>query len=222
MAAEWKFSQVFGERASGDHVEDVDIISAIEFESKGEYLATGDCGGRVVLFERTNGKDRHSQEALEQMDYPTTESPIYAYKTEFQSHEPEFDCLKSLEIEEKINKLRWHTVSNSSLFILSTNDRTIKLWKILEHKVKKMVQYPHVISKNAFLAKKSFMAGQKDAYVPNGYHRKWMNQKPIHASPTSVESPRMGLKVGEGISSRCRRVYAHAHEYDINSISNNR
>ena len=34
-----------------------DIISAIEFESRGEYLATGDCGGRVVLFERTNGKD---------------------------------------------------------------------------------------------------------------------------------------------------------------------
>lgn len=35
----------------------VDIISAVEFESRGDYLATGDHGGRVVLFERTNGKD---------------------------------------------------------------------------------------------------------------------------------------------------------------------
>ena len=30
----------------------------------------------------------------------------YRYLTEFQSHEPEFDYLKSLEIEEKINQVR--------------------------------------------------------------------------------------------------------------------
>lgn len=35
----------------------VDIISAIEFDKTGEHLATGDRGGRVVLFERTDGKD---------------------------------------------------------------------------------------------------------------------------------------------------------------------
>jgi hypothetical protein len=29
-----------------------DIISAVEFDSTGDYLATGDKGGRVVLFER--------------------------------------------------------------------------------------------------------------------------------------------------------------------------
>lgn len=29
----------------------------------------------------------------------------YRYLTEFQSHEPEFDYLKSLEIEEKINQV---------------------------------------------------------------------------------------------------------------------
>ena len=30
-----------------------DIISAIEFDQDGTHLATGDRGGRVVLFERT-------------------------------------------------------------------------------------------------------------------------------------------------------------------------
>lgn len=35
-------------------------------------------------------------------------------------------------------------------------------------------------------------------------------------------SPLQGLNIGEGVSSRCRRVYAHAHDYNINSISNNR
>ena len=29
-----------------------DIISAIEFDGSGQHLATGDRGGRVVLFER--------------------------------------------------------------------------------------------------------------------------------------------------------------------------
>ena len=56
----------------------------------------------------------------------------YRYLTEFQSHEPEFDYLKSLEIEEKINKVRWcrSTTGGRSHFLLSTNDKTIKLWKV--------------------------------------------------------------------------------------------
>jgi hypothetical protein len=38
----------------------VDIISAIEFDKSGEHLATGDRGGRVVLFERTDSREvRH-------------------------------------------------------------------------------------------------------------------------------------------------------------------
>jgi hypothetical protein len=32
-----------------------DIISAVEFDETGDYLATGDKGGRVVLFERNEG-----------------------------------------------------------------------------------------------------------------------------------------------------------------------
>lgn len=35
----------------------MDIISAIEFDKSGDHLATGDRGGRVVLFERTDTKD---------------------------------------------------------------------------------------------------------------------------------------------------------------------
>lgn len=33
-------------------VSSADIISTVEFDSTGNYLATGDKGGRVVLFER--------------------------------------------------------------------------------------------------------------------------------------------------------------------------
>lgn len=45
----------------------------------------------------------------------------YKFYTEFQSHEPEFDYLKSLEIEEKINQIKWCPRQNAAHFILSTN-----------------------------------------------------------------------------------------------------
>ncbi|XLS70396.1 hypothetical protein HN51_027261 [Arachis hypogaea] len=34
-----------------------------------------------------------------------------------------------LEIEEKINKIKWCQTANGALFLLSTNDKTIKFWK---------------------------------------------------------------------------------------------
>ncbi|KAI7862088.1 WD40-repeat-containing domain protein [Spinellus fusiger] len=116
----WKFSQCFGDKGDSDDITEADIISVVEFDPTGDYLATGDKGGRVVLFERNESK-RECE---------------YKFHTEFQSHEPEFDYLKSLEIEEKINKIKWCKRQNSAHFLLSTNDKTIKLWKVYERTIK--------------------------------------------------------------------------------------
>lgn len=79
-----------------------DIISALEFDETGAYLATGDRGGRAVIFK----------------DTPTG----YAFFAEFQSHEPEFDYLRSVEIDEQINRIKWCKQSTSrDLFLLTTN-----------------------------------------------------------------------------------------------------
>lgn len=51
---------------------------------------------------------------------PRCRGEYNVYST-FQSHEPEFDYLKSLEIEEKINKIRWLPQRNAAQFLLSTN-----------------------------------------------------------------------------------------------------
>jgi hypothetical protein len=40
-----------------------DIISTVEFDQTGNYLATGDKGGRVVLFERNETVRKHPVEA---------------------------------------------------------------------------------------------------------------------------------------------------------------
>lgn len=42
----WRMTNEFCSQSSAD------IISTVEFDSTGNYLATGDKGGRVVLFER--------------------------------------------------------------------------------------------------------------------------------------------------------------------------
>ena len=52
----------------------------------------------------------------------------YKFYTEFQSHEPEFDYLKSLEIEEKINKIKWCKRQNAAHFLLSTNGTRLLHW----------------------------------------------------------------------------------------------
>ena len=45
----------------------------------------------------------------------------YNVYSTFQSHEPEFDYLKSLDIDEKINQIKWLKRRNQAHFLLSTN-----------------------------------------------------------------------------------------------------
>ena len=56
----------------------------------------------------------------------------YKFHTGSQSPEPDFDYLKSIEIEEKINKIKWCKRQNTSHSLPSTKDKTIKLWKVFE------------------------------------------------------------------------------------------
>ncbi|KAL5152468.1 Serine/threonine protein phosphatase 2A regulatory subunit B beta isoform [Glycine soja] len=225
---EWKFSQVFGERTAGEEVQEVDIISAIEFDKSGDHLATGDRGGRVVLFERTDTKDHGgSSRDLERVDYSIGRHPEFRYKTEFQSHEPEFDYLKSLEIEEKINKIRWCQIANGALFLLSTNDKTIKFWKVQEKKVKKISEMnvdPSKSMGNGSIASSSNSSSSRP-YLANGGSPDRYNyiSNDFSFPPGGIPSLRLPMVSSHETSlvARCRRVYAHAHDYHINSISNN-
>ncbi|XP_050087306.1 serine/threonine-protein phosphatase 2A 55 kDa regulatory subunit B alpha isoform isoform X1 [Anopheles aquasalis] len=175
----WCFSQIKG--ALDDDVTEADIISCVEFNDDGELLATGDKGGRVVIFQRDAASKASTPRRGEYNVYST-----------FQSHEPEFDYLKSLEIEEKINKIRWLKRKNQSHFLLSTNDKTIKLWKVSE----------------------------RDKRV-EGYNTREDNggvRDPTSITALRVPSIKpMDLMV----EASPRRIFANAHTYHINSISVN-
>ncbi|XP_076812708.1 serine/threonine-protein phosphatase 2A 55 kDa regulatory subunit B beta isoform-like isoform X2 [Clavelina lepadiformis] len=175
----WYFSQVKG--TMDEDVSEPDIISTVEFNHDGELLATGDKGGRVVIFQReplTKSSEARSSE--------------YNVYSTFQSHEPEFDYLKSLEIEEKINKIRWLTRRNQAHFLLSTNDKTVKLWKVSER--------------------------EKQAVGFNLRDEEGRQRGVIQ--PNSLIVPRyepMELM----IEASPKKVFANAHMYHINSISVN-
>ncbi|KAL2097684.1 hypothetical protein ACEWY4_006891 [Coilia grayii] len=167
-----------------DYVTEADVISTVEFNQTGDLLATGDKGGRVVIFQRETQSKGESEELGESGEYNV-------YST-FQSHEPDFDYLKSLEIEEKINKIRWLPQQNAAHFLLSTNDKTIKLWKVSERDKR-----------------------------PEGYNLKDEEGRVKDFSTvTSLQVP--VLKPTDlMVEVRPRRIFANGHTYHVNSISVN-
>ena len=153
-----------------------DIISTVEFDQTGDFLASGDRAGRVVLFRRNQAK----------------RGCEYQFYTEFQSHESEFDYLKSLEINEKINKIAWCRRTDDSHLLLTTNDKTIKLWKVREHG-----KYT-VVENNLTIARK---LAQTDVRIPITL------PKVLAGDRSPVALP--------------KRVFSNAHAYHIHSISMN-
>jgi len=156
MEAEWKLHQELF--TGGDN----EPISAVSFSDDGEYIATGDKGGMVVVFHRGSSGD-------------------YERMGAFRSHEPEFDYLKSLEIEEKINKIRWLKTRTKDSYMLTTNDKTIKLWRCGD-KTEKTTEY---IS-NGQLAVPRLRTGGKSFFAKP--RRLFANAHAYHINSISVNS----------------------------------
>lgn len=131
----------------------------------------------------------------------------YKFHTEFQSHEPEFDYLKSLEIEEKINKIKWCRRQNASHYLLSTNDKTIKLWKVFEKSLK-------VVAEN------NLTHDLTPGGAPGGGAAVVRNPNVHFRSAADLKMPRL-THHDTVVAAVPRKTYANAHAYHINSISVN-
>jgi len=168
----WKLNQVFGEDPNS--VNEENVITSVQFDSKGEFLAIGYQCGQVVVFRNTTGD-------------------TFKFFTQFESHHPEFDFLTSLEIEEKINKIKWapNKYAQNSRLMLTTNDKTIKLWKLYEKQPRKLNN--HFSSLNI---KQDPDNNTNSESLPNG-------KEPPAPVPES----------------KIRKVFSNAHAYNVNSIS---
>jgi len=197
-------------------VQEADIISAVEFDKTGDHLATGDRGGRVVLFDLVSGSDLEPRRDERGREVAPRRGVEYRYITEFQSHEPEFDYLKSLEIEEKINKIRWCQGVHGAHLLLSTNDKTIKLWKVFDKKVKCVANWNVEPQRGA-------AAGSR---ILNGWNARGnaSGLNPVtdrfKGGAAALRMPTVSCAESVLTARRCR-VYCNAHAYHINSISLN-
>lgn len=88
----WVYINGLGER-NLKNVNKNDMLTSLTFDKTGNYLAVGDQGGRVIVFKYNDLKNSKYFD--------------YRYYTEIQSHEPEFDHLKSIELDEKINAIEF-------------------------------------------------------------------------------------------------------------------
>jgi len=188
---DWNFVQHFGERNIGDDIAESDIVSTVEFDHTGNFLATGDKGGRIVIFEKA--KHSKQEEGRGRTDSDTSRKDAeFNFFTEFQSHDPEFDYLKSLEIEEKINQIKWLKPAYHSHFLLSANDKTIKLWKLHAKSVMRMYDTNREAG-----SPPASSNGQGEIKIP----KLQVQDAAITATP--------------------KKIYSNAHAYHINSLSPN-
>ena len=168
----------------------------------------------------------------------------------FTSHEPEFDYLKSLEIEEKINAVCWLPTVNNSLHLLSTNgivfwmrhilgpavlffvinifsflDKVIKLWRMAE-------QSPFAYNFNFRADDKESESGNESGILSETSCITTSQLKSENGtdsnsalkkalSCSSLRIPRYRKRKNLTIEVRPRRIYASAHTYHINAISVN-
>ena len=215
----WRFAQCFGDKGDADDITEADIISAVEFDHTGKYLATGDKGGRVVLFERSEGGANKKQGCE------------YRFYTEFQSHEPEFDYLKSLEIEEKINQICWCRRQNAAHFLLSTNgaymltDKTIKLWKVFDKPLNAVAHGALGGEDAELLMSQTVPMNNTSGGIPPSLTRLAAPRAPSVPRLSAAQSrllrlPRL-VYHDTIVAAVPRKIYANAHAYHINSLSVN-
>ena len=170
-----------------------DLVTAVKFDDTGDYLAVGDKAGRICIFEGHTARGTSSA-ASASLPRPAPPPAFLEYKfyTEFQSHDREFDSLKSLDIEEKINMIAWcgsGARHSTGMFLLATNDKTIKYWKVHDKKIKRVKQTNRGAPSHTY--------HHEDIVIP----------RLTHSQTITTATP--------------KRVYANAHDYHINSIAIN-
>ena len=108
----------------GDHVplsqfKQDDTIATLAFSSDGQFLASGDQAGRVVVF-------KLSQPAS------GTGCPTVSFVTQVHAHKSQFDYFRSELSEMKVNSLKWVPRQALNPLLLTCNSHDAKLWRFNE------------------------------------------------------------------------------------------
>ncbi|CAL6045987.1 Protein_phosphatase PP2A regulatory subunit B [Hexamita inflata] len=121
---DWSFRQVFGDTCPVEQVQEPDMISSLKFSQSGQFLAAGDRGGRVIVFQRKINPQTGSKIPVE-----------YEFYTEFQAHQQGFDAMRSVQVSEKVVQIQWLPQVGDTLYLMTCNERVVKLWRVENKRV---------------------------------------------------------------------------------------
>ena len=97
-----------------DYLIDDDRITCVEFDQKGNFLGTGDEGGRIKVYRR---------------DSP--DKPFYKLHTRFDGHQEMHDFLESQSFSPKVRAMAFLPQPTPTTHqFLTASSNTIKLWKL--------------------------------------------------------------------------------------------
>ncbi|KAH0508195.1 Serine/threonine-protein phosphatase 2A 55 kDa regulatory subunit B delta isoform [Microtus ochrogaster] len=122
-AGDQPHSQPWGEGKKNTEIEIADIISTVEFNYSGDLLATGDKGGRVVIFQRE--QEVSALQSTNQM------ASLYSAYTAYQKGSVVFDIVdikpaNMEELTEVITAAEFHP-HQCNVFVYSSSKGTIRL-----------------------------------------------------------------------------------------------
>jgi WD40 repeat protein len=128
----------------------------MNFSQNGKHLAVGDYGGRCIVFESV------VDEASGKADYE--------YFLEFQSHHKAIDFYSNQEIPDMITQICW-LKEPSPTSLLTSNSRTIKLWKLQQKFGRKTEGAKRICKKGLGLViPKREVAGARPGYMSKLCH----------------------------------------------------
>ncbi|KAH0795084.1 Protein phosphatase PP2A regulatory subunit B [Histomonas meleagridis] len=108
------FLAAFGDHVPLSNFKPDDTISAMAFSSDGQFLASGDQAGRVVVFRlNENGKRQ----------------PTVSFVTQVHAHKAQFDYFHSELSEMKVNSLKWVPRQALNPLLITCNSHDAKLWR---------------------------------------------------------------------------------------------
>lgn len=111
-----QFLAAFGDHVQLSQFKPDDTISTLSFSHDGQFLASGDQAGRVVVFRLNKPKK-------------SNEKPTVDFITQTHAHKSQFDYFRSELSEMKVNSLKWIPRQTYNPLLLTCNSHDAKLWK---------------------------------------------------------------------------------------------
>jgi serine/threonine-protein phosphatase 2A regulatory subunit B len=224
----------YGEVNNTDVLEEKDMLLALSKDDSDSRDSIKDYDGKnSPSADDANKSEQHykvscSNDKSTQDSNEIKERKVWVPYHQFQSHDAEFDYLKSLEIEAKVNQIRFIPSSNKKILVLTTNDKTIKLWKLSQ-------KYDYSNSDN--ISTCGFIRSNSGTYcddvdntttvVPALSSHNNMSSNKLKLPQKCTNGIDAGIFHGSAGSSsttlytNVKKSYQNAHTYHINSLSLN-